>query len=64
MGMFEYSVQLSSASSPEDMKFVADAFKAGQKKKQDEIWSKLQELSPGYNNVYISKEELNRIIYE
>lgn len=61
--MFEYGVDLATASSPEDMRFVAEAFKAGQKKQQDEIWSSLEPMFRSYNNLYINKEELRKIIY-
>ena len=61
--MFEYTVELSPASSPEDMQFVADAFKAGQKKQQDEIWEKLAPLFRSYDNLYINKEDLRKIVY-
>lgn len=63
MGMFEYSVELSPASSAEDMKFVADAFRAGQKKQQDEIWQKLEPMFRSYNNLYIDKDTLMKVIY-
>jgi hypothetical protein len=63
MGMFEYRVTLSEARSPEDMQFVANAYRAGQKKEQDEIWSKLEPLFRDYDNLYISKENLKKIIY-
>ena len=63
MGMFEYNVKLSDATSSEDMEFVAKSFRAGQKKQQDEIWNKLEPLFRSYNNLYISKEDLKKIIY-
>lgn len=62
--MFEYTVDLAEASSPEDMKFVAISFEAGQKKMQNEIWKKLEPMFRDYNNLYISKEQLEKIIYE
>ena len=61
--MFEYEVTLAEPSSPEDMEFVAKSYRAGQKKQQDEIWSRLEPMFPGYDNIYISKEELKKIIY-
>ena len=61
--MFEYGVDFAVATSPEDMKFVADAFNAGQKKQQDRIWAMLEPMFPGYDNIYISKEELKKIVY-
>lgn len=62
--MFEYTVDLAAASSPEDMKFVAISFEAGQKKREEEIWQKLNPMFRDYNNLYISKDELKKIIYE
>lgn len=35
--MFEYEVDLSEARSPEDMKFVAEAFRAGELKERERI---------------------------
>lgn len=61
--MFEYEVTLAEPSTPEDKEFVAKSYRAGQKKQQDEIWNKLEPLFRDYNNLYIDKEELKKIIY-
>lgn len=62
--MFEYEVKLAEPSSPEDMDFVAKAYRAGQSKTQEEIWAKLEPRFRSYNNLYISKDDLKKIIYE
>lgn len=61
--MFEYSVELSDASSPEDMEFVVMSFRAGQKRQQDEIWNKLQILFSESDDLIISKKALENLIY-
>jgi hypothetical protein len=63
MGMFEYEATLAKAISPDDMEFVANAYRAGQKKQQDELWNKLEPMFRDYENLYISKSELKKIIY-
>lgn len=62
--MFEYEVKLSDASSSEDMAFIAKAYRAGQSKKQDEIWSRISPLFREYENLYISKDDLRKIVYD
>lgn len=49
VGQFEYSVGLANASTPEDMKFVSDAFRAGQEKERERIWA---EIEAGSSNGY------------
>ena len=60
--MFEYGVELSEARSPEDMTFVANAYYAGQSKKQKEIWQKIELYFN--NNPHASKDDLRKIIYD
>lgn len=51
MGQYEYGVGLAMAKTKEDMKFVADAYTAGQLKEQDRI---LAELSQYQKNGQVS----------
>lgn len=64
MGMFEYEAQMSNARSPEDMSFVADAFRAGEKKQQDKIWEKIDQIIDNSNYLNISKDSIRKIIYD
>jgi tRNA A37 threonylcarbamoyladenosine dehydratase len=61
MGQFEYGVDLASPRTPEDMKFVADAFAAGQQKERARIEKALiVESSGGHLDIAVFK--LQRII--
>lgn len=62
--MFEYGIDLAEPSSAQDMEFVVKSFRAGQKKQQDQIWERLEPLFRDYNNLYISKDQLEKIIYD
>jgi hypothetical protein len=63
LGQFEYSVGLATPSSPEDMEFVAQAFRAGQEKERERIYNTLTNNAKGYENMYISLYNLRKIIY-
>lgn len=45
MGMFEYGVELSEASSKEDMTFVAKAYRAGAKQQIENVVEALRPLN-------------------
>lgn len=62
MGQHEYAVGLSAASTPEDMRFVADAFRAGQEKEGQRILKALEQEARGYQNLYISLDKVRKII--
>ncbi len=63
MGQFEYSVGLAEASTPEDMKFVADAFAAGQDKEKSRIYSQLIDYADGKDTLAIALFKLRKIVY-
>jgi hypothetical protein len=50
VGQSEYSVGLANASTPEEMEFVASAFRAGQEKERNRI---LSDLLAETNNDYL-----------
>lgn len=45
LGQHEYSVGLAEASTPKDMNFVAEAFRAGQLKERQRITDELESLA-------------------
>ena len=63
LGQHEYPVSLAEASTPEEMGFVAKAFKAGQEKEQDRIYKELLANSNGYDHIHIAIFKLRKIIY-
>jgi hypothetical protein len=62
VGQFEYSVGLANASTPEDMEFVASAFRAGELKERKRILSDLEALSDGNGYLSIALFKLRKII--
>lgn len=63
MGQFEYGVDLASPRTPEEMKFVADAFAAGQAKERTRIEQELlAQASGGHLSIAVFK--LQKIINE
>ena len=62
LGQFEYSVGLAEASTPENMNFVAQAFRAGQLKEQERISKELEAAANGYDHLHIPLFKLRKII--
>lgn len=62
VGQFEYSVGLSTASTPEDMEFVASAFRAGEQRERQRIMSELESLAKGSGYLEIALFKLRKII--
>jgi predicted nucleotidyltransferase len=63
VGQFEYGVELADARTPEEMKFIADAFAAGQAKERARIEQALiAEASSGHLSIAVFK--LQKIINE
>lgn len=62
LGQFEYSVGLADASTPEDMNFVAQAFRAGQLKERERISKQLEIEANGYDHLHIALFKLRKII--
>lgn len=62
LGQHEYSVGLADASTPEDMNFVAKAFKAGQQKERERILAELEAAANGYDNLHIALFKLRKIV--
>lgn len=64
VGQFEYGVELAAASTPEDMQFIADAFRAGQQKERERIEAELVAEANGYDHLQIALFKLKSIIYQ
>ena len=62
LGQSEYTVGLAEASSPEDMNFVAKAFRAGQLKERQRINEQLEAEANGYDHLHIALFKLRKII--
>lgn len=63
MGMFEYEADLAKARSPEDMQFVADAYRAGSDQRASEILNSLRRLSVN-GHLSLALFQLEKIIRE
>ncbi len=62
VGQFEYGVALSTASTPKDMEFVANAYRAGEQKERQRIYKKLQTLTNNGGYISIPLFQLKEII--
>ena len=62
MGQLEYTVGLAKASTPEDMSFVASAFRAGQEKERERIWAALEADSKN-GHLQVALFKLRKIVY-
>lgn len=63
VGQAEYSIPLADARTPEDMDFVAKAFRAGQLKERVRIDEALSKEAKGYDNLNIALFKLRKIIH-
>ena len=62
VGQLEYNIELAKASTPEEMNFVANAFRAGQLKEQQRILDELNSFKNKSGHVEISFFQLEKII--
>lgn len=62
MGHFEYSVGLANASTPQDMEFVAGAFRAGELKERQRITDALEAEVDGSGHITMALFKLRKII--